>query len=126
MTSRNRLIVYGAILAAAIPMVAAKLPRRPAQGATQVSQQAAELPPDAQAAAASKTLNVPQPTTYREYLDLWHNPAYHSQTVEKQGLADPFKGITTNGTITPGCFRSSRPASRPSRCARRRRRTWLR
>jgi hypothetical protein len=33
MRSRDRLIVYGAILAAAIPMLAAKLPRQAAPGA---------------------------------------------------------------------------------------------
>jgi len=88
--------VYGAILAAAIPVIASRLPRHPAQGT--------QLPPDVQAATAAKTLNVPQPTTYPEYLQLWHNPAYHSQTVEKDGLADPFKGITTNGQLTPGLF----------------------
>ena len=97
MGSRNRLIMYGAILAAAIPVLAARRPQQTAPAAQQ-------LPPDAQAAAASKTLNVPQPTTYQQYLDLWHNPAYHSQTVEKQGLAEPFKGITTNGKVEPGLF----------------------
>jgi hypothetical protein len=94
--SRNRLIIYGAILAAAIPVLAAKLPRQAAQ--------TPQPPQDAQAAQASKTLNVPQPTTYREYLELWHNPGYHSQAVEKQALAEPFKGVTTNGQVMPGLF----------------------
>jgi hypothetical protein len=35
-----------------------------------------------------ETLNVPQPTTYREYLELWKNSAYHS-VCEKQDSPNP-------------------------------------
>jgi hypothetical protein len=94
--TKNRLIIYVVVVAAAIPVFAARLPRQAAQ--TQ------QLPQDAQAAQASKTLGIPQPTTYREYLELWHNPGYHSQTVEKTALAEPFKGVTTNGSVMAGLF----------------------
>ena len=46
-----------------------------------------------------------------------------SLAAEKPGLAEPFKGITTNGQLEPGCSPSARPASRPSRSARRPRRS---
>ena len=68
------------------------------------STQVRQPPVDAQAEKAAKAFNVPQPTTYREYLELWHNPGYHSQVVEKQALAEPFKGVTTNGKVVPGLF----------------------
>jgi hypothetical protein len=97
MKSSYRLILYVAILAA-IPVLAT--PRQSAPGAPPQ-----QPPPDAQAAAASKTLGVPQPTTYQEYLQLWHNPGYHSQTVEKAALAEPFKGVTTDGQVIPGLYK---------------------
>jgi hypothetical protein len=104
MRSKFPLVVYGGILAAATPvlLLAAKLPRQ-AAGDPQ-STQVRQPPVDAQAEKAAKAFNVPQPTTYREYLELWHNPGYHSQTVEKQALAEPFKGVTTNGKLVPGLF----------------------
>ncbi len=99
LTTRKRLILCGAIAAAALPVFAARLPRQATQG------NATRQPPvDAQAAQASKTLGVPQPTTYREYMELWHNPGYHSQMVEKEALAEPFKGVTANGTAVPGLY----------------------
>ena len=47
-----------------------------------------------------------------------------SLAAETPGLAEPFKGITANGQLEPGLSASARPASRPSRSAKRRRRSW--
>jgi Protein of unknown function (DUF3500) len=83
MIFKRRLIVYGSVLAVLIPVLGAKAFRQNQQP------------------------RPPQPVfgTYQEYLDAWHKSDYHSQITEAKGLAEPFKGITTNGTIMPGLFR---------------------
>ena len=103
MSGKFRVMVCGAILAAALYPLPAQPPRQAAPQAAQ-STQAQQPPGDAQAAQAAKNLNLPQPTTYPEYLELWHNPAYWSQATEKKTLAEPFKGVTTDGTVVPGLY----------------------
>ena len=98
MNIKNRLLIYLGVLAALVSLrvIVTRLPIEAAQER--------QPPVDAQAAQASKTLNIPQPTNYQEYLQLWHNPAYHSQMVEKEALAQPFKGVTTDGKVVPGLY----------------------
>ena len=43
-----------------------------------------------------------------------------SREAEAKGLAEPFKGVTTDGKVCPGFSALSPPVSRPRRCERRR------
>src|SRR6202521_319179 len=98
MGSKKRLIIYGAFLAAAIPVLAVKARKQTPQGQL--------VPQGQQGQPAPQAQRAPQPTasTYAGYLEIWRQPTYHSQITEKNGLAAPFKGITTDGKIVPGLF----------------------